>query len=316
MVIQSPIIVLTTDTLKNSWGLAMVQKWRIDGCRGMKRKLTLNFKQPEGVSGCSNVSESFHTNFQINKSRLSPPSNRKHHSGITSETLQTSKSFEPLCKDNLLATGDPENIFSNEIHNGYSQQQGRCIVQDGPSRRLLNFILGFQSSNNIPAIHTNNKSLHISNDETKPKSNIPKNNPSNRSQIVPVGVGVRYDYGKLGLNLFLGNIIALRVTTLLIAYTATRMTELSRLRFQQITITFVGLNFKTKLSKGSNIVEETIRLKKREGNCCQVYALNTLNVRPSDCGKQPTNLIRNAGIGEPYTDPTIRHAMITKLRFK
>ncbi|KAA6397355.1 MAG: hypothetical protein EZS28_007117 [Streblomastix strix] len=130
--------------------------------------------------------------------------------------------------------------------------------------------------------------------------------------------------------------VQLVAIALLVAYTATRMTELCRFKLQDITSSDSGLNLETEIFKGGKIVQETIRLRRHESKCCPVQALNAwLNIRknikvelntqwldienkkeaaPSFCSKQLTNFIRRAGIGEHYTGPTIRHAMMTKLR--
>ncbi|KAA6374758.1 MAG: hypothetical protein EZS28_029716 [Streblomastix strix] len=121
-------------------------------------------------------------------------------------------------------------------------------------------------------------------------------------------------------NSFISSIdVQLVAMALFVAYTATRMTELCRFKLQDITSLDSDLNLETEIFKGGKIVQETIRLRRHEGKCCPVQALNAwLNTRknikvelntlwldivnkkeatPSFCSKQLTSFIRRAGIG-------------------
>ncbi|KAA6382584.1 MAG: hypothetical protein EZS28_021889 [Streblomastix strix] len=124
--------------------------------------------------------------------------------------------------------------------------------------------------------------------------------------------------------------------TLLICFSAARMTELQRITMQDIIQDKDIVTIATVIKKGNKIRNEKISLLQRNNELCPVFALNNwiqerqkLNIRneylfwnfekqiPATsyyCSHLLTSILRNSGIQPPYNGPSIRHATMTKLR--
>ncbi|KAA6382450.1 MAG: hypothetical protein EZS28_022022, partial [Streblomastix strix] len=123
---------------------------------------------------------------------------------------------------------------------------------------------------------------------------------------------------------------------LVVAFSAARMTELVLMKISEMQIMRNQISVKTQTSKGKNKIDHTITFKQRTGLICPVRALRVwLDERRSlklqsdslwwnfsknntptadNCKHMLTEIIRKAGVPEKYSGPTIRHAMMTKLR--
>ncbi|KAA6396656.1 MAG: hypothetical protein EZS28_007820, partial [Streblomastix strix] len=137
-----------------------------------------------------------------------------------------------------------------------------------------------------------------------------------------------------------------KAMTLLVCFSAARMTELSRIQLNDLTFSSTLnqnkkqnlLTITTQIKKGNTIRNEKIILKQTSNSLCPIKAINewilvrnALKLKPSSffwnfqkqtqptsfyCSKTLTSVIRNAGILPPYNGPSIRHAVMTKLRQK
>ncbi|KAA6360625.1 MAG: hypothetical protein EZS28_043848, partial [Streblomastix strix] len=123
---------------------------------------------------------------------------------------------------------------------------------------------------------------------------------------------------------------------LVVAFSAARMTQLVLMKISEMQIMRNQISVKTQTSKGKNKIDHTITFKQRTGLICSVRALRVwLDERRSlklqsdslwwnlsknntpnadNCSHMLTEIIRKAGVPEKYSGPTIRHAMMTKLR--
>ncbi|KAA6404257.1 MAG: hypothetical protein EZS28_000215 [Streblomastix strix] len=95
---------------------------------------------------------------------------------------------------------------------------------------------------------------------------------------------------------------------MIVAFCAARMTELVFMKQSEMIDNTHSISLKTQTSKGKQVVIHTITSEERSGICCPLPASSEY------CSHQLTAIIRRAGITSPYTGPTIRHAMMTRLR--
>ncbi|KAA6368957.1 MAG: hypothetical protein EZS28_035517 [Streblomastix strix] len=123
---------------------------------------------------------------------------------------------------------------------------------------------------------------------------------------------------------------------MIVAFCAARMTELVQMKVSEIVQEQHSITLQTQTSKCNQIIKHTITFRKRISRYCPVKALLSWTAQrekdsiihdqiwhnlskkapatPQYCSNQLTNIIRKAGIKPPYTGPTIRHAMMTRLR--
>ncbi|KAA6380259.1 MAG: putative reverse transcriptase [Streblomastix strix] len=122
---------------------------------------------------------------------------------------------------------------------------------------------------------------------------------------------------------------------MIVAFYAARMTELVFMKQSEMIDDIHSLSLKTQTSKGKQVIIHIITFEEHSGICCPVKTLRKLiqqiNIDgiPEDqiwynhtknspasseyCSHQLTAINRRAGITSPYTGPTIRHAMTTRL---
>ncbi|KAA6356463.1 MAG: hypothetical protein EZS28_048010, partial [Streblomastix strix] len=123
---------------------------------------------------------------------------------------------------------------------------------------------------------------------------------------------------------------------MIVACCAARMTELVQMKVSEIVQEQHSITLQTHTSKSKQIIKHIFIFSKRIGRCCPVKTLLSWTAQrekdsiihdqiwhnlskkapatPQYCSHQLTNIIRRAGIQSPYTGPTIRHAMMTRLR--
>ncbi|KAA6399140.1 MAG: hypothetical protein EZS28_005337 [Streblomastix strix] len=129
----------------------------------------------------------------------------------------------------------------------------------------------------------------------------------------------------------------LHAMSLLVIFSATRMTELSRMQLSDINQEqdkCIIIN--TQIKKGNRIRNEQIKLNKTNTKLCPVNTLKkqidmrrsvqqvgdsvfqnfnkSKPVSSTYCSQSFTSLLRNVDIQQPYNGPSIRHASMTKLR--
>ncbi|KAA6364690.1 MAG: hypothetical protein EZS28_039782 [Streblomastix strix] len=125
--------------------------------------------------------------------------------------------------------------------------------------------------------------------------------------------------------------------TLVVAFCAARMTDLVLMKISEMSLEKNQISIKTQTSNGGGIkLDHTIVFTKREGPICPVRALRiwhderkSLRIdsdclwwnfskhsvpSPDNCSHLLSEIIHKAGVPDKYSGPTIRHAMITKLR--
>ncbi|KAA6365847.1 MAG: hypothetical protein EZS28_038626, partial [Streblomastix strix] len=123
---------------------------------------------------------------------------------------------------------------------------------------------------------------------------------------------------------------------MIVAFCAARMTELVQMKVSEIVQEQHSITLQTQMQKGKQIIKHTITFRKRIGRCCPVKTLLSWTAQrekysimhdqiwhnlskkapatPQYCSHQLTNITRRAGIKSQYSGPTIRHAMMTRLR--
>ncbi|KAA6358228.1 MAG: hypothetical protein EZS28_046245 [Streblomastix strix] len=124
---------------------------------------------------------------------------------------------------------------------------------------------------------------------------------------------------------------------LVVAFSAARIAELVLMKVSEITLQKDQISIKTQTSKGGGIkLDHTIVFIQCEGPICPVRALRiwlderksskivsdciwwNFSIRsipsPDNCNHLFSEIIHKAGVPDKYSGPTIRHAMITKLR--
>ncbi|KAA6386609.1 MAG: hypothetical protein EZS28_017865 [Streblomastix strix] len=127
-----------------------------------------------------------------------------------------------------------------------------------------------------------------------------------------------------------------KAMTLLVAFSAVRMVELARMTLSDVQVNDQDFFIQTSTTKGDKLRLYTIKLTRKNNNCCPIAALQTwINERSKmkdklqqlwwnfakqkpattdDCSHILLDIIKNAGVPDPYTGSSIRHAMMTRLR--
>ncbi|KAA6389874.1 MAG: hypothetical protein EZS28_014597 [Streblomastix strix] len=122
---------------------------------------------------------------------------------------------------------------------------------------------------------------------------------------------------------------------MIVAVCAARLTEPVKMKVSEIVQELYSIIFQTQTSKRKQIIKHIISFRKRIGRCCQIKTLLSWSAQrqkdpivhdqiwhnlskkapatPQYCGHQVTNINRRADIKSPYTGPTIRHAMVTRV---
>ncbi|KAA6397131.1 MAG: hypothetical protein EZS28_007341 [Streblomastix strix] len=130
--------------------------------------------------------------------------------------------------------------------------------------------------------------------------------------------------------------IQAKAMSLLVAFSAARMVELARMMISDLKINDEDILIQTSTTKGDKLRLFTIKLTRKNNYCCPIKALQTwVNERSKmkdklqqlwlnfakqkpatsdDCSHILLDIIRKAGIPDPYTGSSIRHAMMTRLR--
>ncbi|KAA6367100.1 MAG: hypothetical protein EZS28_037374 [Streblomastix strix] len=131
--------------------------------------------------------------------------------------------------------------------------------------------------------------------------------------------------------------VQLHAMSLLVIFSAARMTEISRMQLSDISQEQDKcMIINTQIKKGNRIRNELIKLNKINTKLCPVNTLkkwidmrrsvkqvgdsvfwNFNKSKPASsiyCSQSLAPLLRNAGIQQPYNGPSIRHASMTKLR--
>ncbi|KAA6359190.1 MAG: hypothetical protein EZS28_045283, partial [Streblomastix strix] len=130
--------------------------------------------------------------------------------------------------------------------------------------------------------------------------------------------------------------IQAKALPLLVTFSAARMVELARMMFSDLQINDEDILIQTSTNKVGKLRLFTIKLTRKNNNCCIVTVLQTwVNERnkmkvnrlqlwwnfakqkpatSNDCSHILLDIIRKAGIQDPYTGSSIRHTMMTRLR--
>ncbi|KAA6386942.1 MAG: hypothetical protein EZS28_017531 [Streblomastix strix] len=127
-----------------------------------------------------------------------------------------------------------------------------------------------------------------------------------------------------------------KAMSLLVAFSAARIVELAQVMQSDIQINDEDILIQTSTTKGDKQRLFIIKLTRKNNNCCPISALQTwINERSkikdklqqqwlnfakqksatsNDCSHVLLDNIRKAGVPKPYTDSSILHTMMTRLR--
>ncbi|KAA6368021.1 MAG: hypothetical protein EZS28_036452, partial [Streblomastix strix] len=127
-----------------------------------------------------------------------------------------------------------------------------------------------------------------------------------------------------------------KAMSLLVAFSAAKMVELVRMTLSDVQIYDQDILLQTSTTKGDKLRLYTIKLTRKNNNCCPIAELQTwINERSKmkdklqqlwwnfakqkpatsdDCSHILLDITRKAGVPDFYTGSSIRHAMMTRLR--